>query len=173
MRKVTDRSPAYSGQSESGATIARGGVAVSEWDDAVARLTEENWRTIESLNARIKAHQGPWGRYEGGQELKPGVRQMPFAVPDRLVSEFVAIWDQLKLIIPFDWSNWDEGRKWFADADSTKYDKLDNETALKLLTTLIRLDRFVDGTLIEAFASQQIPRIIDRFVKLREPGAHS
>ena len=41
----------------------------------------------------------------------------------------------------------------FGDEDDDKYEKLDIETALKLLTAVIRNDRFNEGALVRAFDS--------------------
>ena len=140
---------------------------MSEWDDAVAQLTEDDWDNIQALNARIQSHTGSWGRFEGGNQVRPGVFRMPSARPDPLIEEFVALWYRLNLVLPFNWGGWDKGRELFASSDSTRYDKLDKQTTLKLLTALIRSDRFTAGALLGAFESGDMPKILDRFVSLR------
>jgi hypothetical protein len=92
---------------------------------------------------------------------------MPYAAAKPLVYEFTKTWDEKGLIIPFDWSEWQEGRDWYASADESKYDALDAETALKLLTAVIRNDRFNEGALMRAFESGDFPKIINKFVSLR------
>jgi len=140
---------------------------MSEWDDAVAKLTDEDWKKIEELNGRIQSYEGSWGETKGGEEIKPGTIQMPFISYAPIVHEFLELWYDKGLIIPFSWSSWDEGSEWYANTDETKYDKLDNETALKLLTAVIRNDRFHEGALKHAFDDGDFPKIINKFVSLR------
>lgn len=64
-------------------------------------------------------------------------------------------------------SEWDEGRGWYADTNPAKYESLDHETALRLLTAVIRNDRFSEGALIGAFKGDTFPNIIGKFVSLR------
>jgi len=137
-------------------------------NDPTANLTDEDWREIEHLNARIQSHAGPWGGWGGGQEISPDVWQMPFAEPDPLVGEFEQSWYRWRLVLTdFNWSSWSEGRQWYSAPDPAKYDRLDQLTALKLLTAVIRNNRFNEGALMGAFESGDFPKIIDRFVRLR------
>lgn len=34
---------------------------MSEWVDAVAKLSSDDWKQIEEINAQVQAHSGPWG----------------------------------------------------------------------------------------------------------------
>ena len=137
-------------------------------NDPIANLTDEDWREIEHLNARIQSHAGPWGGWGGSQEISPGVRQMPFAEPDPLVWEFEQSWYRWHLVLTdLNWPAWSEGRQWYSAPDPAKYDRLDRLTALKLLTAVIRNNRFNEGALMGAFESGDFPKIIDRFVRLR------
>ena len=38
---------------------------------------------------------------------------MPYMKPDKIVFDFLAITGDLQLIIPFNWPDWDEGKKIF------------------------------------------------------------
>lgn len=140
---------------------------MSEWDDAVKNLTDEDWAQIEELNTQIQSHTGSWGKFEGGEKDESGAIQMPYALLDPLVHKFLEVWYDKNLVIPFDWSEWQEGRDWYANTDESKYDSLDSEKALKLLTAVIRNDRFNEGALMQAFESGAFPKIISKFVSLR------
>lgn len=130
------------------------------------KLSSDDWKDLEELNRKVQAHTGPWGEVKGGQEIKPGVRQMPYMDKDPLVSEFIGVWSNKGLSYTFDWMNWDEGRAWFGSRDPSKYDQLDAETAMKLVTAAVRSDRFSEGALVAAFESGAIPGILNRFVNL-------
>lgn len=136
----------------------------------LGQLTGEDWQQLIDLHKRIQSHEGPWGSWGGGEEMKPGVVQMPYAIPDELITEFVKFLYEHELVINFDWSSWQEGRDWYADKDETKYDTLDATTALKLLTAVIRNDRFNEGALMSAFESGDFPRIIKRLIEIHSQG---
>lgn len=141
---------------------------MSEWEDVVAKLTNEDWQEIEDLNAQIQSHTGAWGEIKGGEKDESGIIEMPYAVTDPLINKFLELWYGKELIVQFEWSKWDEGRKWYADTSDQKYKTLDQETALKLLTAVIRNDRFNEGALLRAFEDGEFPKIITTFVSLRD-----
>lgn len=141
---------------------------MSEAVDLVSKLTNEDWQEIENINAQIQSHKGVWGEIKGGEKDDSGTIEMPYAVTDPLIHKFLELWYDKGLVVPFDWSKWDEGRKWYTDASDQKYKTLDQETALKLLTAVIRNDRFNEGALLRAFEDGEFPKIINTFVSLRK-----
>ena len=70
------------------------------------------------------------------------------------------------LMVKFNWPEWQEGRDWYALQDDSKYAKLDVETCLKLLTAVIRNDRFNEGALVRAFEDGSFPKIIQKLMTL-------
>lgn len=140
---------------------------MSEWDDAVAKLSNQDWKEIEEINSQIQAHTGAWGEMKGGDKDDQDRIQMPYADHNPLIYTFLDLWDDKNLIIQFDWSEWDEGREWFANKDESKYNTLDQETALKLITAVIRNGRFNEGALLRGFEDGDLPKIINQFVSLR------
>lgn len=141
---------------------------MTEWDSVVAKLTSEDWQEIENINSQIQSHSTTWGEMKGGEKDDSGVIEMPYADADPLIRKFVELWYDKDLVVPFDWSKWDEGRKWYADTSDQKYKTLDQEKALKLLTAVIRNDRFNEGALLRAFEDGEFPKIINTFVGLRK-----
>lgn len=115
-------------------------------------LTEDDWDQLEDLNARILALAGEWSGLGRGA--------------DALAAEFVRTLHDQWLTVDFNWTDWPEGEAWWASEDETKYDRLDIDTALRLMSALVRADRFNAGVLADAFASGSLPRIFDRFIQL-------
>ena len=76
---------------------------MSEWDDTVKNLSDDDWRQIEELNSQIQSHHGSWGKMEGGEKDESGAIQMPYASPDPLVHKFLELWYDKDLVVPFDW----------------------------------------------------------------------
>lgn len=130
------------------------------------RLSEADWGQVVEINKRIQSHEGPWGEIRGGVPDSSGVTEMPYSVLDPLINEFVSLWYEKDLVLLFDWASWQEGRDWYANDNDGKYETLDTETALKLLTAVIRNNRFNEGALLNAFESGVFPKIIDKLVQL-------
>ena len=76
-----------------------------------------------------------------------------------VVEEFVHLAYKLGVVINFDWGKWDDGRK-MASTEDFNFDSIDIPTKCKLITAIIRNDRFNDGVLISAFESGLILKII-------------
>jgi hypothetical protein len=138
--------------------------------DQFNALTAEDWSQILDINNRIQAYDGSWGAIKGGEKDETGVIQMPYAESASIVSEFMVLWYEKDLVINFDWSSWQEGRDWYANEDTTKYEKLDTVTALKLMTAVLRNDRFNDSALMRAFESGDFPKMLQRLVDIHEKG---
>lgn len=119
------------------------------------------------MNTKVQAHSGSWGDIKGGEKNADGSIQMPYAEHNPLIYELLDVLDDKNLLIPFNWSEWDEGRSWFANKDDSKYHTLDQETALKLITAVVRNGRFVEGAMLSAFQDGSIPKIYNKFVSLR------
>lgn len=123
-------------------------------------LSNTDIKTLHSLNERIQTYNGKWGERHNGKKLESGTNTLPYTEQAELIQEFVQFMYDKDLVINFDWSKWQEGRDWFALDDEAKYQDLDIETSLKLLTAVIRNDRFNEGALVRAFESGVFPRII-------------
>jgi hypothetical protein len=135
--------------------------------NAFKNLPDEATKQLTNLNSRIQKHSGPWGESRGGDTDENGVMQMPWWEQNPLIGEFVKFMYDNNLIVNFDWGSWDKGREWYKSTDETKYDRLDVETALKLITAVVRNDRFHDGTLVNAFESGAFPKIINRLAEMK------
>lgn len=140
---------------------------MSDWTDAIAKLSSEDWKQLEDKNAEIQSHTGSWGEIKGGDKNPDGSIQMPYADHNPLIYSLLYALDDKNLLIPFNWSEWHEGRDWYANTDEAKFDTLDQETALKLITAVVRNARFNEGALLRAFEDGDIPKIINKFVSLR------
>jgi len=69
------------------------------------------------------------------------------------------------LIIVFDWVKWDEGRDFFKEDDPNKYNNLDREYTLKLLTAVARNDRFCTGVWCNLFKSGTALKLFKRLLE--------
>jgi hypothetical protein len=94
--------------------------------------------------------------------LKEGV--FPSNIYSEEVTRFLNVLYMEGFIYPFDWSNWDYGRKLTSNSELIKKAKL--LTLRKLLTAHTRYDRFCEGHLASIFESGLIVRILKRLEQL-------
>lgn len=134
--------------------------------DNYRNLSKENIEALRKINARIQDYVGEWGIRHDNERTESGVLIMPWVEQYPLIQDFVTFMYENKLVIPFDWVYWQEGRDWFALEDDSKYASLDVETILKLLTAIIRNDRFNEGALVSAFEDGSFPKIIQKLITI-------
>jgi len=130
-------------------------------------LSGEDTARLKELNIKIQSHTGKWGVRKGGEKMPDGATQMYWVENDPLIDEFLDFMDDKNLLPFFDWAKWDEGSKLFISEDSNKYDNVDVATALKLIYTSTRKERFADGTLAWAFESGGFVNLVSRLVALK------
>lgn len=123
---------------------------------------------LRALVDSIDAHKGPWYKDGGGQELEDGVIEMPYVETDPLASRAMKFLYDNNLIQAFDWGNWEEGRSFFTKEDPSKYNNLDQEWVLKLLTAVARNSRFNEGAWADLFESGDAQKLFKRLLQIEE-----
>jgi hypothetical protein len=107
-----------------------------------------------------------FAKYIESIELEDGTRQFPAWINGDLINHFINLAYKI-CYIRFDWPNWKEGPEMYHD-EQFDYDTVDLFTKCKLISALIRADRFSEGTLMEAFEDGTMTNIlksIEREVK--------
>ncbi len=95
------------------------------------------WETVDDLE-REDNHATWAGVGEG---------QLPYVVYSEVVQRTLRAVDDLGLVVPFNWSKWDGIKKYRGG------DRLDEATvadAVRMLTAIVRAERFSDGTIAGA-----------------------
>jgi hypothetical protein len=141
---------------------------IKQATEAFHNLLGDDSAKLKDLNTRIQNHKGKWGIRRGGQEIAENTIEMPWVQNSPLIHEFIDFMCNKNLLPVFSWTEWDEGSDLFASEDQTKYDNVDLKTALKLIYTATRKERFADGTLAWAFESGGFPKLVNRLMELRE-----
>jgi len=134
--------------------------------NAFKGLSDDDIKALGGINDRIQANIGELSLLHQDERTASSALVFPWAEQISLIHEFVQFMYDKKLIIIFAWTEWQEGRDWYALQDDSKYDKLDVETALKLLTAVIRNDRFNNGALVDAFESDVFPKILQKLITI-------
>ena len=97
-------------------------------------------------------------------KLARGIIDLSSSNETELVERFREIVYEIPIIIGFDWASWDEGRA-MAGNEDFDYDSVDIPTKCKLITAIVRNDRFCTGALAEAFESSLILKVLKSIKK--------
>jgi hypothetical protein len=100
------------------------------------------------------------GEWRGGQTDADGVIHMPWFELSVDARAFVATLGKGGWIFVFDWMSWANDARQIIETDGLE--RADLLMLRKLLTLLVRRDRFVEGSLGEAFESGLVVRILYR-----------
>lgn len=134
--------------------------------ETISSYDRKHWQPLLDLIPEIEATD-KFEEIAGGEKDDKGVIQMPYYIESPIVEKFRETVVELGIIISFNWSKWDEGRKITSNSEFD-FDSIDIPTKCKLITAIVRNDRFCEGVLFAAFESGLILKIlqsIDRQLK--------
>lgn len=140
--------------------------------EKITSLTLEDWKPILELILKIEGVEQFGDSTKAMELLNKGIITIPQYDEHEVVSEFREAVYAIPIIIDFNWCEWDEGRK-IARDESFDFDTIDIPTKCKLITAIVRNDRFCDGALVDAFESGLILKIlksIEKQLTYRNPG---
>ena len=105
-----------------------------------------------------------------GEQVAPGVWSMPYADYGAVASKFMdAAYKHGWVMMEFDWPEWSQTEEARAlRDDDTELAAATSEQLWRLLTVVIRQERFVEGAVLSAFESGLILGIVRRAAALLE-----
>jgi hypothetical protein len=130
------------------------------------RVTPQGWQRLWAA-AQLALTDPEPARWGGGDELgttavdgeqRPIIR-MPYVEYADSVNAFVALLYELDLVVDFDWSSWD-GFVRYRGGDGLG--KAPASDAVRLLTTVVRAERFSDGVIERSIEDGTIEAAIAR-----------
>ncbi len=134
------------------------------------QLTEDNY--LETIDSYDRQYWQPlldlipeieltdkFGEIAGGNKNEKGGFQIPYYIEAPIVKKFRESVIELGIIVSFDWSQWDDGRK-IANNKEFDFDSIDIPTKCKLITAIVRNDRFCEGALVATFESGLILKVL-------------
>lgn len=130
---------------------------MEKFSEHLKTITPEDWEKLFSLLPQIE-NSKKFGEERDGT-IHDGALTFPFWVPYAIVDKTFNIISKLDICPIFDWTSWEEGETILTTKDFD-YSKIDTITLCKLLTTIIRADRFNDGFLICCFEDGIMTQII-------------
>ena len=130
--------------------------------DRINSYSRHHWAPLLDLIPQIeqadKFEYDPDPEFEA--KLARGIIDLSYSNETELVARFRELVYDLSIMVDFDWSSWDEGRA-MARNENFDYDMVDIPTKCKLITAIVRNDRFCDGALAAAFTSGLILKILN------------
>lgn len=130
----------------------------NDYVERINGLSKMDWKPLLDLIPEINRTDN-FGELNDEESDEGGDPILPYWVEGSLVSRFCQVVHDLPIMISFDWSSWDEGRRMVND-EGFDFDSVDIPTKCKIITAIVRNDRFCDGALISAFKSGLIPKIL-------------
>lgn len=132
--------------------------AIEDIQNHINSLSDNDWNRIFNLIPEIE-QSDKFGNVAGGKEITKGVSQFPYWDWSETTQKFVKTMYDLNLVINFDWMDWKEGSTLLQNKNPD-FSTIDSVTLFKLLTTIIRADKFNDGFLISNFENDNILKIV-------------
>lgn len=125
--------------------------------ELINSYTREDWQPLLELIPQIEKTLS-FGEWISGKD-KNGFNQTPYCNPAPIVCQFEGIILRIPVMIVFDWGSWLQGSTMLSDKDFD-FDSIDLVAKCKLITAIVRSDRFCEGALVGAFESGLILRIL-------------
>jgi len=120
---------------------------------------QKDWKPLFGLLPEIKQKK-KFGKLVGSKKMPDGNLSLPFWLEDEIVSRFFNAAYILGVVKVFDWAAWQEGIDILNNPDAN-FNDYDPETLCKLITLIVRSDKFCDGYMINAFETGTMAGIIE------------
>jgi hypothetical protein len=120
---------------------------------------QKRWQLLFDLLPEIKQTRR-FGKVVGSKQMQDGNLSVPFWLEAEIVSKFFNTVYFLGIVVAFEWASWTEGIDILnnPDADFNSYDL---DTLCKLLTFIVRCDKFCEGYLINSFETGRMTLLIE------------
>ncbi len=127
--------------------------------EKINSYTEEEWKPLLDLIPKIEKVEKFGDDTEAMKLLEKGIIDMHPYLEHEIVGQFREVVYSIPIIIDFDWGSWDEGREMLSN-NNFDYDTIDIPAKCKIITALVRNDRFCDGVLVGAFEAGMILKLL-------------
>ena len=131
--------------------------------EVIESYQKKDWQPVFDLIQEIDSSDKFYEIVES-KKNEDGVISMPYFKTSETIDKFLKIVHNLPLMVVFDWSGWEEGTNMINDIDFD-YDKIDIPTKCKIITAIVRKDRFCEGTIASAFEDGLILKILKSIQK--------
>jgi len=127
--------------------------------EKINSYSEHDWKPLLDLIPKSEKVEKFGDDTEAMKLLEKGILDMSPYVEHEIVEEFRVVVYSIPIAIDFNWGAWDEGRKMVSDVNFD-YDTIDIPQKCKIITAIVRNDRFSSGRLVEAFESGMMLKVL-------------
>lgn len=127
--------------------------------DHIASINYKDWCLLFDMLPEIKSAK-KFSTLMGSKRMANGSISLPYWAESEVVSKFFNTAYFLGIVVVFDWSAWQEGIEILNNHESD-YNKYELPVLCKLLTTIIRSDKFCEGYMISCFETGVVTGIIE------------
>lgn len=131
-------------------------------EEDVLKRSRSDWKLLFDLIPEIE-QTTVFGENRPVIELEDGSYQFPSWINGELISRFTNLAQDI-CVIHFDWTQWKAGSEMYHDLQFD-YDTVDVLTKCKLISAILRAERFCDGVLATAFENGTIVSILKSLEK--------
>ena len=122
-------------------------------------FTKKDWIPLLELIPKIEKVEKFGDDTEMMKLLEQGIISMDSYEEHPIIDQFRDVVYSIPIMIDFNWGAWDEGRQMVSD-ENFDYDSIDITTKCKIITAIVRNDRFCSGRLVEAFDSGMMQKVL-------------
>ena len=127
--------------------------------DIVNSYSKKDWKPLLDLIPKVEKVEKFGDDSKAMKLLEQGIIDMNPYVEHEIVEKFREVCYDIPIMIDFDWSSWDEGRAIVSDYNFD-YDTIDIPTKCKIITAIVRNDRFCSGRLVNAFEAGMMLKVL-------------
>lgn len=135
-----------------------------DYIEKINAMTKESWEPLLALIPIIEKTE----KFEGDVQIKENDDGIIFNLGQtdeaEIVEKFRKVAYEIPIVIDFNWPAWDEGRKIVSDINFD-FDSIDIPTKCKIITAILRNNRFCDGVLAAYFESGLILKVLKSIKK--------
>ena len=136
----------------------------NQYTKRIKDFSHGDWIELQSLYRRVASHDGSFYAFEDCDSSTECVMQLPYILEADIVRDVRQYLYSRNLVVLFDWSHWEAGREFFRSDAVDKFDSISAIAVLKLLTAVIRNDRFNDGAFAHLFETGDAARLLARLL---------
>lgn len=128
----------------------------------LGRIDPELWERFYELTRSIYNEKN-FGQIIDSPKRTGAYLEFPHWQYTEKISAFIKMTYDMNILIPFDWREWKEGQQMINDPERD-YSQLDAVTLCKLLTLVVRAERFYEGYLNNCLQNGSVLKIVTALV---------
>lgn len=133
-------------------------IELENFQEYLKTIKLNDWNKLFDLIEIIEKTKN-FGELVFPENLKENEFGLPYWIANEIVEKFLEVVYELNLIIVFNWTKWKEGAEILNNKEQN-FENYDIITLCKLITAIVRSDRFCDGNLVGNFENKNIEKIL-------------